>query len=94
MNCPACNQPTTYTESPRQHGRVGRAFVICQKCGAEVQAIIQNGKVKCAWYRGGTHVITLRLSDAEMKRRAKAKKGNTTDREIYLAGLQQKIPVN
>ena len=89
LRCPACKQDTTFTESPRQHGRIGRAFVICKNCGEELQATIRYGKVQTVWgYKGGTHIVTLRLSDAEMKRRAKlkARKG-LTDRAIYRKGL-------
>jgi hypothetical protein len=92
MNCPSCKQETTFLKSTRKHGREGRAFVICKNCGEELQAVIRYGKVQTVWgYKGGTHVVTLRLSDAEMSQRATLKKRKgLTDRSIYRAGMKAK----
>jgi hypothetical protein len=88
MICPSCKQETTFKQSPRKHGREGRIFVICKSCDTELQAITRYGKVQSVWgYKGGTNVVTLRLSDAEMTRRASLKAKRLTDREIYLVGL-------
>jgi len=53
-----------------------------------MQAVIKDGKVTSVWgYKGGSRVITLRLSDEEMEKRRKMKALGYTDRQIYITGL-------
>ena len=86
--CPACGEPTTFRLSDREHGQPGRSFVVCVRCKREMQAVIKDGKVTSVWgYKGGSRVITLRLSDEEMEKRRKMKALGYADRQIYITGL-------
>lgn len=88
MKCPACKRQAEFKLSVRPHGQKGKSFAICSACGRECQAVFQDGKAVRVWgYKGGSNVVTLRLSDAEMKIRERLKSQGKTDRDIYLEGM-------
>jgi len=87
--CNICNQKSNYRESLRVHGRPPRKFFICLHCTAEVQGTYNpDGSVHefpAPKSRGGSTVITLRLSDAQLEAFLHLGK---TSREIFELGLE------
>ncbi len=86
--CFTCGFSKRFVPSKRPHGRPPRKFWICTSCKAENQGVLQpNGKIKLfntSVPRGGTHVISLRLSDAQLQEFIETKQ---TSRAIFELGL-------
>lgn len=87
--CLKCKRKTTYKESSRIHGKPPRKFFICCFCGEEVQGVYRlDGSVHefpTSAYKGGSHVVTLRLSDVQLD---EFKATNQTSRSIFELGLE------
>lgn len=87
--CNICKVKSEYKESTRTHGRPPRKFFTCSRCGEDVQGVYDaDGNVRefsTSSYRGGSHVVTLRLSDIQLTEFSKLGK---TSREIFELGLE------
>lgn len=87
--CSLCGVKSTYRESHRPHGRYPRKFFICSQCEGEVQGVYRlDGSVhefSTSVYKGGSHVVTLRLSDSQLELFNSMGK---TSREVFELGLE------
>lgn len=87
--CKICKVKSGYNESGRKHGRPPRKFFICLSCGCEVQGVYNiDGTVhefSTSVYKGGSHIITLRLSDFQL---SEFEKTGKSSREIFELGLE------
>lgn len=87
--CSICKTKSNYIESSRIHGRPPRKFFICTKCGCEVQGVYNlDGTVRefsTSVYKGGSHVVTLRLSDIQI---TEFEHTGKSSREIFELGLE------
>lgn len=87
--CMKCKTRSTYTESKIAHGLPPRKFFLCTNCGCKVQGVYNpDGTVhefSTSKYKGGSNVVTLRLSDSQLHEFSETGK---TSREIFELGLE------
>ncbi len=89
--CKHCKVTSPYVPSSRVHGKYPIVqFKLCKSCGKEVQGTINIDGSFCEFttsvYKGGSNVVTLRLSDLQLEQFHSTGK---TSREIFELGLEK-----